>query len=108
VENLDLAAGVKIRLALIGTNALQDQRAVKLNLGGRLFYQSTAAYRKGEIHFFPDPELRRIRLHPMARCYEGDLTPLYKVYNWTRPGLAQDVQFPSYKIGLTYIGPPKD
>ena len=104
-------SGLAVKLNLIGTNALQDQAAVKLNLGGwqngRLFYHSTAALQKGRLYFFLDPNYGVFAYTQWLDVIKALLHLYTKVYNWTGTPAVRDTPFPSYKMQFDVFGPPK-
>ena len=108
VDDLALA-GVAEKLELIGATALQDQRAVKINLGGKqrgkLFYHSTAAYLNGRVYFFLDPNYGVFAYAEWRQVMKAILYLYTKVYNWTGTPAVQDIPFPHYKMQFDVFGP---
>jgi hypothetical protein len=105
--------GVADKLKLIGANDLQEQRAVKINLGGtqgkKEFFHSTASYLKPAFktpYLFLDPNYGVFAYSQWLQVAKAILYLYTKVYSWTQAPPAH-VPFQNYRMQIDVFGPAR-
>jgi hypothetical protein len=104
-------SGVEENLAHIGTIALKERRAIKINLGGmqgnKLFCHSTGSYLNQASHKpyrFLDPNYGIIAYSSWSEVTKAIFYLYTQVYNWTDSPGVKNIPFNTYGLQIDVFG----